>query len=204
MPELARIGVTVTADVDPYEETKIRVLNGGHTALAYLAALEGVETFDAAMREPHLFEHFQSFENKEVLPALTLELPFSKTDYLQDIIQRFNNVAIGDTVARICADGMVKFPIFIRPTLESCLKQGILPVYSIRSIASWYVFALHVDAGKIGFDYVEPGWKELKAMLGTDAFITNRQLWGDLPVTHPEFADTLRQEIVDMESKWPV
>ena len=204
MPELARVGVTVTPDVDPYEETKIRVLNGGHTALAYLAALEGLETFDAAMRESHLFEHFQSFENKEVLPALTLELPFSKADYLQDIIQRFNNVAIGDTVARICADGMVKFPIFIRPTLESCLKQGILPVYSIRSIASWYVFALHVDAGKIGFDYVEPGWKELKSMLGTEAFITNRQLWGDLPVTHPEFADTLRQEIVDMESKWPV
>ncbi len=204
MPALEKVGVTVTADVDPYEETKIRVLNGGHTALAYLAALEGVETFDAAMRVPHLFEHFQNFENQEVLPALTLALPFSKADYLQKIIQRFNNAAIGDTVARICADGMVKFPIFIRPTLEGCLKQGITPVYSIRSIASWYVFALHVDAGQIGFDYVEPAWSDLKAMLGTESFITNRQLWGDLPKTYPEFADTLRQEIKEMESKWPV
>ena len=42
MPDLAQAGVTVTADVDPYEETKIRVLNGGHTALVYLAALEEV------------------------------------------------------------------------------------------------------------------------------------------------------------------
>ena len=41
MPDLAQAGVTVTSDVDPYEETKIRVLNGGHTALAYLAALRG-------------------------------------------------------------------------------------------------------------------------------------------------------------------
>ena len=204
MPELSKVGVTVTSDVDPYEETKIRVLNGGHTALAYLAALEGVETFDAAMRVPHLLEHFENFENEEVLKALTLDLPFSKADYLQKIIRRFSNAAIGDTVARICADGMAKFPIFIRPTLEGCLKQGIMPVYSIRSIASWYVFALHVDKGNIGFEYVEPGWSELQAMLGTEEFLTNRQLWGELPTLYPEFAETLQREIVDMESKWPV
>lgn len=204
MPELARVGVTVTPDVDPYEETKIRVLNGGHTALTYLAALEGVETFDAAMRVPHLLEHFQNFETNEVLPALTLTLPFSKEDYLQQIVQRFGNVAIGDTVARICADGMVKFPIFIRPTLEGCLQQDIVPIYAIRSIASWYVFALHVDAGNIPFEYVEPAWSDLQAMLGTPEFITNRQLWGELPSTYPEFSETLRREIAEMESKWPV
>ena len=204
MPALEKVGVTVTADVDPYEETKIRVLNGGHTALAYLAALEGVETFDAAMKVPNLLEHFENFETREVLPALTLDLPFSKSDYLKQIARRFGNAAIGDTVARICADGMAKFAIFIRPTLEGCLKQGILPIYSIRSIASWYVFATHVEKGNIGFDYVEPSWNELTALLGTDAFLTNRQLWGDLPELYPEFPKTLQQEIVDMESKWPV
>jgi len=204
MPELEKVGVTVTPDVDPYEETKIRVLNGGHTALAYLAALEGVETFDAAMRVPHLLEHFNNFETKEVLPALKLDLPFSKTDYLQDIAERFGNVAIGDTVARICADGMAKFAIFIRPTLEGCLKQNITPIYAMRSIASWYVFAQHVDAGKVPFKYVEPSWAELKALLGTEEFITNRQLWADLPATYPDFAEALRSEIKAMESKWPV
>ncbi len=204
MPELSQVGVTVTADVDPYEETKIRVLNGGHTALAYLAALEQVDTFDAAMRVPHLLEHFENFETKEVLPALTMTLPFSKEEYLQKIILRFGNAAIGDTVARICADGMVKFPIFIRPTLESCLEQSIVPIYSIRSIASWYVFARHVEAGNIGFNYLEPSWDDLKALLGTDAFVTNQQLWGDLPSIYPEFAETLRHEIKEMESKWPV
>lgn len=204
MPELAKVGVTVTTNVDPYEETKIRVLNGGHSALAYMAALEGVETFDEAMRVQHLLEHFQNFETKEVLQALTLELPFSKADYLQEIAQRFANAAIGDTIARICADGMAKFPIFIRPTLEGCLNQGIMPIYSIRSIASWYVFAQHVDAGKIGFKYVEASWPELKAMLGTENFLTNRQLWGEMPATYPKFVQTLRREIQDMESKWPV
>lgn len=204
MPDLAKAGVIVTTDVDPYEETKIRVLNGGHTALAYMAALEGIETFDEAMRVPHLLEHFENFETSEVLKALTLDLPFSKEEYLQQIIQRFGNVAIGDTVARICADGMAKFAIFIRPTLQGCLEQGTMPIHAIRSIASWYVFALHVDAGKIPFKYVEPSWNDLKAMLGTTTFETDRQLWGELPASYPEFSKTLRREIVEMESRWPV
>ena len=204
MPDLAQADVTVTADVDPYEETKIRVLNGGHTALCYLAALEGVETYDAAMRVPHLNAHFHNFETKEVLPAITIDLPFAKEDYLAAIARRFSNQAIGDTIARICADGMVKFPIFIRPTLLGCFEQGIMPIYAIRSIASWYVFAQHVAANKIPFKYVEPSWDDLKALLGTDAFLTNEQLWGDLPTTYPEFAVTLRQEIKELELKWPV
>jgi len=204
MPDLAQVDVTVTPDVDPYEETKIRILNGGHTALAYLAALENVETFDAAMRRPHLYQHFRNYETREVLPALTLDLPFSKSDYLESIDSRFSNQAIGDTVARICADGMAKFPIFIRPTMQGCLAQGITPVFAIRSAASWYVFARHVAAGKIPFAYIEPSWDDLKSMLGSEDFITSRQLWGELPATYPEFADNLRREIAELEAKWPV
>ncbi len=204
MPDLAQAGVTVTADVDPYEETKIRVLNGGHTALVYMAALEGVATFDAAMRVPKLNAHFHNFESKEVLPAITIDLPFSKQDYLSDIARRFGNEAIGDTVARISADGMAKFPIFIRPTLEGCFEQGILPIFTIRSIASWHLFAQHVLAGKIPFEYVDPRWDDLQALLGTDTFLTNRQLWGDLPEQYPAFVQTLRQEIKELESQWPV
>jgi D-arabinitol 4-dehydrogenase len=204
MPDLAMAGVTVTGDVDPYEETKIRVLNGGHTCLCYLAALEGVETFDAAMRVPHLYDHFHDFETQEVLPALTLELPFSKEEYVADIARRFGNEAIGDTVARICADGMAKFPIFIRPTLEGCLKQGIMPIHAIRSIASWHQFSMLARAGKIPFKYLEPNWDLLEPMLGSEDFITSRQLWGDLPETYPEFVATLRREITEMEATWPV
>ena len=204
MPALEKAGVTVTSDVDPFEETKIRVLNGGHTCLTYLAALEGIETFDAAMRVPHLLEHFIRTEEDEVLPAITIDLPFSKADYLDQITRRFGNVAIGDTVARICADGMAKFPIFVRPTLEGCLSQRILPVHAIKSIASWYVFANHAAAGKIPFKYVEPSWDDLQAMLGNDSFVTSRQLWGDLPETYPEFAANLRQQITELEAKWPV
>jgi D-arabinitol 4-dehydrogenase len=156
------------------------------------------------MRAPELNEHFHGFETQEVLPAITIDLPFSKAKYLDDIAARFGNEAIGDTVARICADGMAKFPIFVRPTVQGCFAQGITPTFAIRSIASWYIFARHVAAGKIPFEYIEPSWTDLMALLGSDAFITSRQLWGDIPETYPAFASTLRREISELEQKWPV
>lgn len=204
MPDLATVGVTVTKNVDPFEETKIRVLNGGHTCLAYLAALRGIETFDQAMLVPDLFDHFWDYETIEVLPALDIDLPFSKHDYLKNITERFKNPAIADTVARICADGFAKFSIFMRPTLEGCLAQGFIPRYGIESIASWHAFSRHVQAGRISFDYVEPNWPLLEAMLGKEDFIQSKQLWGDLPVQYPEFADALRAAIGKMEQSWPL
>ncbi len=204
IPDLARVGVTVTDNVDPFEETKIRVLNGGHTCLAYLAALNGIETFDQAMMVPDLFDHFWAYETQEVLPALTLDLPFSKADYLDSISARFKNPAIADTVARICADGFAKFSIFIRPTLEQCLAQGIMPHHGITSIASWYVFAKHVQAGRIPFDYIEPNWDAFAALFESDNFITSQHLWGDIPTAHPNFAEALRVAITQMEQTWPI
>ena len=204
MPDLAQVGVTVTDNVDPYEETKIRVLNGGHTATAYLAALEGVLTFDECMRHPELRAHFEGFETDEVLTGLTVDLPFSKTDYLAMTATRFGNQAIGDTVARICADGMAKFPIFVRPTLEGCFQQGVIPVHAIRAIASWYVFARHVQAGQISFEYIEPSWQSLVDMIGDGSFFNSRQLWGNVPEAYPEFGTLLQQEILQLEAKWPI
>jgi D-arabinitol 4-dehydrogenase len=207
MPALDRVGVTITEGVDAYEDAKIRILNGGHTCLTYLAALKGIETFDAAMRDPELRAHFTGYETTEVLPAITRKLPFDKAEYLAEITRRFGNRDIGDTVSRICTDGMAKFPIFIRPTLAGCFAQGIVPHFGIASIASWYVFAKLVEAGKMPTAYVEPSWTELVHLLADptkDRFIHSEKLWGDLPKTYPEFALQLRVSIEEAEKKWLV
>jgi D-arabinitol 4-dehydrogenase len=82
-PPLDQVGVQVVESVEPYEETKIRVLNGGHTCLAYLGALHGHQTYDQAISEPELGDHFLAYENDEVLAALPQDLPFDKHDYLE-------------------------------------------------------------------------------------------------------------------------
>lgn len=205
-PDLTIAGAEFTHDVDPYEETKIRILNGGHTCMTYLGALSGHRTFDAAMEDPSLARHFWSYETEEVLPALDISLPFDKAVYLDRIARRLGNRNIGDTIERICTGGFAKFPVFIRPTVEGCFKQGIVPVHGIRSIAGWYVFATRTLRGTVGIPYHEPNWDNLEPLIkdqsGT-AFTSSELLWGDLSKRHPEFGELIGTAIKEVEATWP-
>jgi len=206
-PDLTAAGVEVVADVHPYEEAKIRVLNGGHTAMCYLGALAKYQTFDQTMTDPVLRAHFDEFETDNVLPGLTLDLPFSKNDYLDLIAQRFSNIAIADDLERICMDGWSKFPIFVRPTIKSCLAQGISPQAGYDSIASWYVYARRFQNGQTHITYIEPYWDQMKPFLAIGqetAFAQLEALWSDLPTTYAEFVPELCAAIKRMEAQWPI
>ena len=206
MADLSKVGVEIVADVDPYEEAKIRILNGGHTGLAYLGALAGHDTFDEAMRDPELRLHFDRLENEEVLPGLQLALPFDKKAYGECIAERFSNRAIADALERICMDGFAKFPIFLRPTLEGCLAQGISPQHCYASIASWYVFARRHAHGQGRITYHEPNWHLLAPMLEKGAeydFASSVTLWGALPSTYTKFATGIVTAIQEMDNRWP-
>ena len=197
----------IVEDVDPYEEAKIRILNGGHTALCYLGALAGYETYDAAFKDSELRAIFDAFETQEVLPGLDIELPFDKHAYLAEIAARFSNVAIADQLERICMDGYSKMPIYIRPTLEACLRQDIMPRNAITCVAGWYVYARRFANGDMPVHYHEPYWHQLKPLLGKgqeEAFAHTQQLWANVPEDYPQFVSELVSAIEEMELKWPV
>lgn len=206
MPDLAVSGVQIVDNVDPFEETKIRILNGGHTALCYLGALAGHFTYDEAFADPNLRAIFNAFETEEVLPGLDSDLPFDKHAYLAQIAARFSNKAIADQLERICMDGYSKMPVFLRPTLKSCLKQKIHPKNSLLCIAGWYVYARRFAAGQMPVHYTEPYWDQLEPLLAKgqeEKFSRTKQLWGDLPDLYPEFVTGLVAAIEEVETKWP-
>ena len=64
------VGVTITKDLEPYEETKIRILNGEHTSLAYLGVLSGYNTFDKVMSDKAHLKHFKLLQSEETLKTL--------------------------------------------------------------------------------------------------------------------------------------
>ena len=207
MPDLGKVGVEVVADVDPYEEAKIRILNGGHTGLAYLAALAGHDTFDQAMHDPVLRQHFDYLVCDEILPGIQIDLPFDRMAYSSLVAERFANKAIADALERICMDGFSKFPIFLRPTLEGCLAQGLTPSRTYASIASWYVFARRHMQGQGRIAYHEPNGHLLKPLLADGAqldFARSSLLWADLPETYGDFASQIVTAIQEMDKTWPV
>lgn len=197
-PDLCSVGAQVVDDVHPYEEAKIRMLNGGHTAISYLGVLKGYKTFDQAIRDPELEQFFDDFQLTEVLPGLPKPSPVNHHIYLNIIKERFQNQFIKDHLGRICMNGASKFLTFIMPTLRASWHRGHLPIYTLKAIASWFVFMCKVKEDQIGFDYVETKWDELHPMLHIDKaqiFATNKSLWGDVPEKFPEFTTRLIAEI---------
>ena len=207
MPDLAQVGVEVVASVEPYEEAKIRILNGGHTALCYLGALAGHDTFDHAIADPELRAHFDRYEQEEVLAGLGSDIPFDTSAYLAQVSARFENAGIADQLERICMDGYSKMAIYIRPTLRACLEQGKRPLAGYDCAASWIVYARQFQAGRALVPYHEPLWEKLAPFLSKDReadLVRDANLWGDLPTIYETFVPDLTAAIQEMEKRWLV
>lgn len=123
-PALEEVGVQFVADVAPFELMKLRILNGGHAALAYPAALLGIDLVHDAMREPLLRDFLTKLLGEEIAPEVP---PVPGTDlraYCATVLRRFANPAIADTVRRVCFDGSNRQPKFILPIVADRLRRG--------------------------------------------------------------------------------
>ena len=204
-PALEKVGVQFVDNVFPYEEAKIRILNGGHVAVSYFGFLKGYTTYDQAINDPSLQEYFFKFEKEEVIPALGNEMPFDLKKYMMVIFDRFKNENIADRLERIAMDGVAKFPIFILPTIKACFEKDIVPSNAISSIASWYVFMKKIHNKELIFDYYEPQWDWIKKFLTDDKiddFANNTELWDDVPKKFPDFKIILKDQIIELQNKY--
>ena len=197
-PELEKVGVQFVQNVFPYEEAKIRILNGAHVALSYFGALKKYVTYDAAILDKELQQYFFELERKEIIPALGNDAPFDLEEYMMIIFDRFKNKNIGDKLERIAMDGVGKFPIFILPTINKCFQKNIIPENSIDAIASWYVFMCKILSKDLIFNYYEPSWDWIKNYLSDDKvedFACCKELWGDTPKKYIKFSNLLINKI---------
>ena len=123
-PALEEAGVQFVADVAPFELMKIRILNGGHAALAYPAALLDIEFVHEAMDERLVRGFLTKLLDDEIVPEVPPVPGTDLRDYAASVLRRFANPCIGDTVRRLCFDGSNRQPKFILPTVADRLGKG--------------------------------------------------------------------------------
>ena len=204
-PPLDTVDVQMVDDVTPFEEAKIRILNAGHTCVAYQAALKGLDYFDQAMIDTELQRYFSDFIKQDAIPAIGQSV-VDLSSYAKIIAMRFSNANIGDTVERICTDGYAKFPIFVYPTLAGIYQLGGIPSKTIEAIASWFVFIHQANQGNLHVNYHEPNKAKLTAFTndetGIQAFATDTFLWQELPQAYPDFIPRLTSTIEQIQSRF--
>lgn len=134
---LEDLDVIVTDDVEPYELVKLRLLNAGHSCLAYLARLLEIERVDEAMADPPFASFVRAFLDVEAGPVVPQPPGIDLEDYKASLLTRFANPAIGDQIERLCLDGSPKFPKFLLPTLRRNLTEGRPIGLSALALAGW-------------------------------------------------------------------
>ncbi len=136
-PAFEDVGVLISDDVHAWELYKLRMLNAGHSTLAYLAALAGIVFVDEVMADQVMAAYVQRFLLDEAVPTLTEIEGHPREDYAASLIGRFANTGVRDQTARLCIDGSAKFPIFLIPTVERELELGGPIALSTLALAAW-------------------------------------------------------------------
>lgn len=123
-PPLEGVGVQMVDDVMPYELMKLRLLNASHQALAYPGALAGLEFVHEVCRDPVFADFLLDYMRLEGIPTL-LPVPGIDLDaYSRELIARYRNEAVRDTLARLAFDGSERIPKFLLPVLREQLASG--------------------------------------------------------------------------------
>src|SRR5271169_3472561 len=123
-PALEKVGVTFTSDVAPYELMKIRILNGGHAAIAYPAGILDIHFVHEAMEDGQIAAFLETLTKREIIPVVPPPPQVDLEAYRKTVAERFANPKIADTIQRLCFDGSNRQPKFILPSAADRLKAG--------------------------------------------------------------------------------
>ncbi|RJL04851.1 mannitol dehydrogenase family protein [Paracoccus aestuarii] len=184
-PALEAVGAQFVADVARHELMKLRILNGGHAAIAYGPALLGHHFVHDAMAVPDIADWLRALERREIIPTLQPIAGVSYDDYLALIVDRFSNPRIGDTIPRLCLDGSNRQPKFILPTLRDRLAADA-PIDGLAlELALWcrYCEGVTEDGQPIPPNDDNHAALRDRAIAARDdprAFLSNTAVFGDL------------------------
>jgi fructuronate reductase len=200
-PDLASAGVTLTNEVNAWERAKLRILNGAHSALAYIGLLLGHQTVADAMRDPRL----SSFVERLVLDDIIPSLPASSINlraYADETFARFGNRAINHRLSQIAWDGSQKLPYRLLDTMTEARAAGRTLRRLVLPIAAWILFLnRQVSTGaKIVDPLADTLAERVCSAAPVELILTLRQVFPKELGEDPRFSCPLKEAFADMRA----
>ncbi|CAI4053731.1 hypothetical protein SUVZ_15G3720 [Saccharomyces uvarum] len=150
-------GVQVVKDVESYELMKLRLLNGGHSAMGYLGYLAGYTYIHEVVNDPTINKYIRVLMHEEVIPLLPKVPGVDFEEYTASVLERFSNPAIQDTVSRICLMGSGKMPKYVLPSIYEQLRRPDSK-YKLLAVcvAGWFRYLTGKDMNGKPFEIEDP------------------------------------------------
>lgn len=162
-PAWEAAGATLTKDVAPFEQAKLRLLNGTHSLAAYSGWLAGHTTIADAVTDPEIAERARQYLFEDALPTLTPPDGLDLHQYGEQILTRFANPHTGHTTAQVAMDGTQKIPFRWGGVLAEALAAGREPQGVAFGLAAWAEFVRRRTLSGEGVD--DPRAEELAGLV---------------------------------------
>jgi fructuronate reductase len=154
-PAWHRVGAELVGDVAPYEAAKLRMLNGAHSALAYLGLPRGHVFVHEAIADPVIRPLVEHLMRREAAESLSAAPGQDFAAYADALLARFANPALDHRLAQIAMDGSQKIPQRWLETLAHHQRHGRQCPAILTALAAWL---RHVrgDNGPVADPLAEP------------------------------------------------
>lgn len=149
-------GAQFAADVRPFENAKLRMLNGAHSALAYLGYLAGFETISQTVAAPAFADFVRRLWREEVAPVLPRVPGLDLDSYARQLLARFQNPAIRHRTWQIAMDGSQKLPQRLLSSLRDNLRLERPTPCIALAVAAWLRYVGGVDEAGAAIDVRDP------------------------------------------------
>ncbi|MEO6040772.1 MAG: mannitol dehydrogenase family protein [Croceibacterium sp.] len=136
-PRWDGVGATFVADVAPYETAKLRMLNGAHSALAYLGLERGYRYVHEAIADPALKTLISRLMGEEAAPTIVPAPRQNLATYADSLIDRFGNPALNHRLIQIAMDGSQKLPQRWLATLAENRQSGRACPAILTALSAW-------------------------------------------------------------------
>lgn len=157
-------GVQMVTDVAPFEHMKVRMLNGTHSALAYLGYLSGHETISETVNDPVFRAFAREVWEQEIIPTLTPPEGVDLHGYAGDLLDRYSNSAIRHRNWQIAMDGSQKLPQRILGTIGDNLNAGRYCDGLMLAVAAWMRYVGGVDENGKPIEVKDPMASKLREL----------------------------------------
>ncbi|ADZ71625.1 mannitol dehydrogenase family protein [Polymorphum gilvum] len=168
-PDFALAGAEFVADVRPFEDMKLRMLNGSHSFLAYLGALAGVETIADCVADPAFRAAARGLMLKEQAPTLSMPDGIDLEAYAAALLKRFANSRLKHRTRQIATDGSQKLPQRMLASVRHHLRQGTPWPRLALGIAAWMAYCRGHDETGAELPLSDPLAEPIRAIAATTA-----------------------------------
>lgn len=199
-PAFEQVGVQMVDDVEPYELMKLRLLNCSHQAIAYFGLLLGHTYAHEAAQDEDLAPFTRRlYMDAEGTPTVPDVPGIDLGRYKDQLMERFANEYVEDTLARLAAESSDRIPTWLVPVIRENLAAGRDVSASAAIVASWARYA--EGAGENGEQWPVKDRLRGRVMAAAAkheedllAFLRDEELFGDL-VEHQAFTGPYRRAL---------